>query len=173
MMVPTGAKVAAGGDWLIHRLCFSYRQPYLRHLYPCLCLGVHWEAATAPSVELRPQGAWAAGRDAPPQAAVVAAYSALQQALAAREVFARVFVHLSAAESCLVEEAHFDAAQLASAPFASALWYRRLRADCSKVAHFSSIHEDHFPGRSYLSAGPGPAKHRQRLVLDHHSFPVC
>ena len=154
-----------------YRLCLSCRQSYLRHLYPCLCLGRPWEAATAPSVGLRPRGA--AGREAPRQAPVTA-YSASQQALlAAKQIFAPVFAHSSAAESCLVVEARFDAAQLASAPFASALYSRPSRADCSKVAHFSSIHEDHFPGRRHLSTDPGPAKHRQRQALDDRPFPVC
>ena len=169
-----GGKQVSTPDWLSYRLCFSCRpSSYLRHLYPCLCLGVRWEAAREPSVEVRPRAVAAAGRDAPRQAAVGAAYSASQQALlAAMVIFARVFAHLGAAESCLVEEAHSDAAQLASAPFASALRFRPPRADCSKVAHFSSIHEDRFPGHSCLSADPRPVKHRWRLDLDDRSFPV-
>jgi hypothetical protein len=169
-----GGKQVSTPDWLSYRLCFSCRpSSYLRHLYPCLCLGVRWEAAREPSVEVRPRAVAAAGRDAPRQAAVGAAYSGSPQALlAAPEIFARVFAHSSAVESFQIEEARFDAAQLASAPFASALRYRPPRADCSKVAHFSSIHEDHFPGRSYLSADPRPVKHRRRLDLDDRSFPV-
>ena len=153
-----------------YRLCPSYR-PFFRHP----CLEVHWEAAQARFSEpAPPPSASVAGRVAVVPIAVVGVYPAWEQALLeAREIFARVFAHLGAAESCLVEEAHFDAAQFASAPFASALRYRPPRADCPKVAHFSSIHENHFPGRSHLSPDPGPVNHRQRLVLDDHSFPVC